>query len=95
MSVYQPNPRDTGSVELPDDLRALTEELARNAHEVWAKGRVDQGWSHGPQRDDSAKEHPDLISYEELPEDEKEHDRNVAMETLRLILLLGYRIVRD
>jgi ryanodine receptor 2 len=32
------------------------------------------------------------VPYEELPENEKEYDRNTAMETLKAIILLGFRI---
>ena len=35
---------------------------------------------------------PLLIPYDELPESEKEYDRNTALETLKLILKMGYRI---
>ena len=53
---------------------------------------MEQGWTYGPARDDEKKEHPCLVPYEELSEDEKEYDRNTAMETLRLIIKLGYDI---
>ena len=43
-------------------------------------------------RDDENKLHPDLVPYEDLPEDEKEYDRNTAQETLRLIMKLGFKI---
>jgi hypothetical protein len=54
-----------------------------------------QGWRFGPERNDQRKEHPSLIPYEELPEKEKVYDRNTAMETVRAVLALGYRIVKD
>lgn len=56
--------------------------------------RIAQGWSYGPERDDAAKKHPCLIPYEELPEAEREYDRNTAVETIRLILKLGFTIER-
>ena len=40
------------------------------------------------------KEHPCLISYEELPESEKEYDRNTAIQTLKAIIALCYRITK-
>ena len=70
----------------------LTERIAENVHEVWAAGRIREGWRYGAVRDDAKKETPCLIPYSELPESEKEYDRNTAMETLKLILSLGYRI---
>ncbi len=90
---YQPMPVDTSDVQIPAQLEALTDLLARNTHEVWAQERISQGWTYGPTRDDARKTHPDLLPYEELTEVEKAYDRNTSMETLRLILKLGYRIL--
>lgn len=90
--AYQPKPIDTAGVTLPRDLVALTEQLAENAHDVWASQRMAEGWTYGPRRDDQAKTHPDLVPYADLPESEKEYDRGAAMETLKAILALGYRI---
>jgi hypothetical protein len=89
---YRPAPRDTSDVVLPGPIRDLTELLARNTHENWARQRIADGWKHGPRRDDARKEHPSLVPYEELPESEKEYDRRTAMETVKTILALGYRI---
>ena len=73
----------------------MTEALAKNTHEVWAQERMAQGWRFGPERNDQRKEHPSLIPYEQLPEKEKVYDRNTAMETVRAVLALGYRIAKD
>ena len=91
-STYVPHPLDTSDIPLPDELNALAEALAKNVHEVWAQTRISQGWTYGETRDDKKKHHPCLIPYEDLPESEKVYDRNSAMETLRVILKLGYRI---
>ena len=85
--AYEPKPLDTtGVVQAPDVLN-LREMLAKNAHDVWA-----QGWTWGESRDDAKKLHPCLVPYEDLPESEKEYDRNTAMETLKAICAAGYRI---
>jgi len=89
---YQPQPIGTSHVDLPAEILALTEMMARNAHEVWAQQRLAQGWTCGPQRNDATKQHPCLIPYEELSEAEKEYDRRAALETLRAIIALGYTI---
>jgi len=90
--TYQPKPIDTSSVTLSDDLLALTERLAENAHDIWARQRMSEGWTYGPQRDDASKKHPDLVAYSDLPESEKQYDRNAAMETLKAIVALGYEV---
>ncbi|CAH0520026.1 unnamed protein product [Peronospora belbahrii] len=61
IEVYRPLPIDTTTVELPPRLLRLVDLLAENAHEVWAKGRMDEGWTYGPQRDDNSKKHPCLV----------------------------------
>ena len=45
-------------------------------------------------RDDEKKTHPCLVPYEELPEIEKDYDRNTAIGTLKLIQALGFDIVK-
>lgn len=91
---YMPKVIDVSGVELPSELIELTEKLAKNTHEVWAKTRLEQGWKWGEMRDDTRKLHPCLIPYEALSEDEKTFDRNTALETLRLILALGFKITK-
>ena len=89
---YDPKPIDTSDITLSDDLMNLCELLAGNTHDVWAKGRVEQGWTYGKERNDTLKQTPCLVPYEELPDSEKAYDRNTAIETLKLIVKLGYRI---
>lgn len=92
--TYEPRPIDTSQVQLSPDLVELTERLAENAHDHWAAQRLAEGWTFGPCRDDQAKTNPDLVPYDELPESEKDYDRTTALETLKAILALGYRISR-
>lgn len=91
---YSPAPLDTSDVDLPNTLTELTESLAKNVHEVWAAGRIADGWKYGSVRDDAKKEHPCLIAYEELTEEEKEYDRATALSTIKFIIALGYRITK-
>lgn len=92
MKEYFPNPAKTSDVELPVELLPLVEEMARNVHEVWAKNRMEEGWTYGPVRDDTKKETPCMVAYDELSESEKEYDRATSQETLKLILKLGFDI---
>ena len=92
---YQPSPVDTSSVTLPEELMALGELIAKNVHEVWAEGRIREGWTYGGEKDSVLKTTPCLVPYEDLPEEEKEFDRKTAMETLRLIRKLGFKIVPE
>lgn len=92
---YTPEPIDTSDIELTDDILELTELLAKNAHDNWARQRTSEGWRYGSKRDDEKKEHPNLVPYESLKESDKEYDRKAAMETLKAIVALGYNIERN
>ena len=87
-----PEPINTQDVCLDQEILALGELLAKNTHSVWAQERLRQGWTWGPVRDDHKKEHPCLIPYEQLSEEEKNYDRATSLETLKVILSLGYEI---
>ena len=91
---YVPQPMDTSDIHLPEELNVLIEQMAKNVHEVWAQSRIKQGWRYGNERSDALKQHPCLIPYEELPEVEKAYDRDTALETLKLISKLGFKIIK-
>ena len=91
---YSPRPIDTTGHPLPPELAPLTERLAENTHDLWAAQRLAEGWTWGERRDDVARTHPCLVPYADLPESEKQYDRETALGTLRAILVLGYRIER-
>lgn len=93
--MYLPKPMDTSDIELSKELLTLTEKIAENVHEVWAAGRIAEGWTYGDVRNDELKTTPCLVPYDKLPESEKEYDRNTAMETLRMIIKLGYTITKE
>ena len=92
--VYEPYPIKLDDVVLSNDLTELQEAIAENAHEIWARNRMDEGWSYGSERNDTKKETPDMQPYCNLPEGEKQYDRDMAMQTLKLVKKLGFDIVR-
>ena len=89
---YEPAPLDLSDIVLPESLMQLREAIAENTHEVWARNRMAEGWTYGPERDDRQLKHPCLIPYSELPESEKDYDRATAMNAVKLIIKLGYQI---
>ena len=93
-TTYIPQPISTEDIELSKDILELSEQIAENVHEVWAASRMSEGWTYGQERNDELKQHPCLIPYDELPETEKDYDRNTAMQTLKLIQKLGYKITK-
>ncbi len=93
--VYNPQPINVDDAELSPELVELGEAIAENAHEIWAQKRRSEGWSWGTERNDSLHQTPDMTPYSNLPESEKDYDREMAMQTLKLVQKIGYRIVKD
>lgn len=91
---YIPQPIDTSDMQLPAELIELSEVMSKNVHEVWAQTRINQGWQYGAERDDAKKLHPCLVPYEELTDEEKVFDKNTSEETLKLIMKLGFTIIK-
>ena len=91
---YVPHPIDVDNVPLDGDLEELQEAIAENAHDVWAEARINEGWTYGKERDDANLKHPDLVPYTALPESEKEYDRIMAFNTIKLVKKLGFDIVK-
>ena len=58
---YIPQPIDTSDIQLPKELNLLLEQIAKNVHEEWSKGRMEEGWTYGKERNDVLKQHPCLI----------------------------------
>jgi ryanodine receptor 2 len=75
-------------------MQELVQMLARNNHDYWAQQRFNEGWRLGPIRNDSRREHPNLVDYDNLPESEKDYDRKSVIETVKAIIALGYEINR-
>ena len=93
--TYQPKLINLSNVKLPDGFEELREAIAENAHDRWAIERQSEGWTYGLKRDDSKLETPDMVPYPQLPESEKQYDRIMAEETLKLLTALGYKIEKN
>ncbi len=95
MKVYNPSPIDTVGVQLPQEVLELVEILARNTHDIWAEARFAEGWTYGSCRNNAEKKNPCLVPYEDLPESEKEYDRQTSRQVLEVLYGMGYRLVKD
>ena len=93
--TYHPRSRNLKNVELPEEIDELREAIAENAHDRWALERQSEGWTYGSKRDDSKLETPDMVPYSKLPESEKQYDRVMAEDTLKLLVALGYKIEKN
>ena len=86
---------DPGQAALPADaLEPAMETMAAAEHNGWMAHRARTGWSWGPERDDAAKRHPSMRPYADLPEREKEKDRNNIRHFPEFAARAGYHIVK-
>lgn len=71
------------------------ERLARLEHERWSAEVTAEGWTfaQGP-RDSARRTHPSLVSWELLPESEREKDRNTVRELPAFLARAGFQIYR-
>lgn len=90
--TYNPNPIDTSNIQLPNEILEIAEVLAKNTHEVWAKGKTDEGYSFGPVTSAENKTHKNLVPYEDLSAADKAYDIRTSLETVKVLLKLGFTI---
>ncbi|MGW2090947.1 RyR domain-containing protein [Promicromonospora sukumoe] len=86
-------PRD-GAAEVVFEGAEL-DRLAEAEHELWESVRVAQGWRTGPVRDDAARVHPMIgMPWSELPEANREKDRDVVRLLPEILAEFGLEVVR-
>nr|XP_041572609.1 ryanodine receptor 3 isoform X8 [Taeniopygia guttata] len=89
---YKPAPLDLSEVKLLPSQEFLVDKLAENAHNVWAKDRIKQGWTYGIQQDLKNKRNPRLVPYALLDERTKKSNRDSLREAVRTFAGYGYSI---
>ncbi|XP_019482753.1 PREDICTED: ryanodine receptor 3 [Hipposideros armiger] len=89
---YKPAPLDLSDVKLLPPQEILVDKLAENAHNVWAKDRIKQGWTYGIQQDLKNKRNPRLVPYALLDERTKKSNRDSLREAVRTFVGYGYNI---
>ena len=90
--TYIPNPLDTSTIELPEDIEEIIETISKNTHEIWSVGRINDGWVYGEEHNYNKKTHPSLIPYENLLKEEKAYDRNTSVQVIKCLLKMGFKI---
>ncbi|XP_057715474.1 ryanodine receptor 3-like isoform X8 [Corythoichthys intestinalis] len=91
-SGYKPAPLDLSDMKLTPGQELLVEKLAENAHNVWAKDRIKQGWTYGIQQDLKSKRNPRLVPYALLDERTKKSNRDSLREAIRTLIGYGYNV---
>ncbi|KAH1010100.1 hypothetical protein HUJ05_004454 [Dendroctonus ponderosae] len=94
-TAFVPNPVDTSMVGLPSYIESIKDKLAENIHEMWAMNKIEAGWAWGEYRDDLRHVHPCLVPFDKLPTAEKRYDSQLAVQTLKTVIALGYYITMD
>ncbi|XP_056284489.1 ryanodine receptor 3 [Pseudoliparis swirei] len=89
---YKPAPLDLSDVKLTAGQEVLVDKLAENAHNVWAKDRIKQGWTYGIQQDLKCRRNPRLVPYAFLDERTKKSNRDSLREAIRTMVGYGYDI---
>uniref|UniRef100_A0A6Q2WWJ0 Ryanodine receptor 3 n=1 Tax=Esox lucius TaxID=8010 RepID=A0A6Q2WWJ0_ESOLU len=89
---YKPTPLDLSEVKLTAGQEVLVDKLAENAHNVWAKDRIKQGWTYGIQQDVKSRRNPRLVPYALLDERTKKSNRDSLREAIRTLVGYGYNI---
>lgn len=89
---YNPQPIDTTSVNLNNDLNSIVQKFCENYHDAWASRKFENGWNYGDQWSDGHKTHPRLKPYHMLNEYEKERYKDPVRESLKALLALGWTI---
>ncbi|KAB0349146.1 hypothetical protein FD754_014003 [Muntiacus muntjak] len=91
-AAFTPIPVDTTQIVLPPHLERIREKLAENIHELWVMNKIELGWQYGPVRDDNKRQHPCLVEFSKLPEQERNYNLQMSLETLKTLLALGCHV---
>ncbi|XP_076818158.1 ryanodine receptor 2-like isoform X3 [Clavelina lepadiformis] len=91
-SGYKPSPLDLSHLKLTQQMEDLVERLADNAHNVWARERVKQGWTYGVNLDVGKKRNPRLVPFSLLDDLAKQSNRNSIRELVRTLIGHGYMV---
>ncbi|XP_075894426.1 ryanodine receptor 2 [Nelusetta ayraudi] len=90
--TFTPTPADLSKVVFPPQLEDIREKMAENIHELWAMDRIDLGWTYGPVRDEVKKQDACLVEFSKLPELERSQNIQMAEDTIKTLLALGFYI---
>uniref|UniRef100_A0A8C5ALD5 Ryanodine receptor 2 n=1 Tax=Gadus morhua TaxID=8049 RepID=A0A8C5ALD5_GADMO len=91
-AAFTPTPVDTSQIVLPPHLERIREKLAENIHELWVMNKIQLGWTYGVVRDDNKRQHPCLVEFSKLPEQERSYNLQMSLETLKTLLALGCHV---
>ena len=68
------------------------ESLAEMEHRRWMAFHLLGGWRKGEPRDNSRRIHPSIRPYADLPEPEKQKDRNTVLDITKQLAQAGFAV---
>jgi hypothetical protein len=71
----------------------VLEQLARYEHDRWVRAKLAAGWVYGTPTSQENKRHEAIVSWEELPENQKDKDRASVAGIPRLLGRCGYAVI--
>lgn len=89
---YNPQPINTGIVNLNNDLNNIVQKFSEHYHDAWASRKLEYGWSYGDSWSDQNKNHPRLKPYNMLNDYEKERYKEPIRESLKALLAIGWTV---
>ncbi|NMC47741.1 MAG: hypothetical protein GYA52_13020 [Chloroflexi bacterium] len=63
-------------------------------HDDWMQGKLRDGWTYDPVRDDATKKHNCLVPWDELSGDYQDYDRDTARNVVKLAEMAGMKVVK-
>ncbi|KAF7254755.1 Ryanodine receptor 2, partial [Varanus komodoensis] len=91
-SGYKPAPMDLSCIKLTPSQESMVDKLAENAHNVWARDRIRQGWTYGIQQDVKNRRNPRLVPYALLDDRTKKSNKDSLREAVRTLIGYGYNL---
>ncbi|MGC9336439.1 MAG: NAD-binding protein [Anaerolineae bacterium] len=73
---------------------AEVEHMARMEHNLWLQTKQEAGYRWGAVRDEKERTHPDLVPWEDLPDEERKKNEAFICELPSLLARLGFQIDR-
>jgi hypothetical protein len=75
-------------------MKMNIEEMAEAAHNVWMKGKIQDGWTYATITNKALKKHSCLIPYSNLSESDKQSDRDLVIGIPAILDAAGYEITK-
>lgn len=99
---FGPKVEAVGAVVIPESAAASgfqfteqeVEDLSVTEHDRWVSERQAAGWTYGTVRDNIRKLHPAMLPWPELPEFERDKDRNAIRAIPPILRDAGFQILR-